>query len=46
MYGKGVGVDATLLESDTVQSYGHTKSGTSPVGVELRKKTKDLSPSE
>ena len=36
----------TLLQSDTVQSYGHSKAGTRPVGVELRKKPKDLSVSE
>ena len=41
--GKGVGVYTTLLQSDTVQSYGHGKSVTRPVGVDLRKKPKDLS---
>ena len=39
-------VYATLLQSDTVQSYGRTKSGKRPVGFDLRKKTKDLSESE
>ena len=33
---------ATLSQSDTVQSYGHSITGTRPVGVELRKKPKDL----
>ena len=37
---------ATLLQSDTVQPYGRAKEGTRPVGVELRKKPKDLSASE
>ncbi len=36
----------TQLQSDTVQLYGRAKSVTSPVGVELRKKPKDLSASE
>ena len=36
----------TLIQSDTVQSYGHAKTDTSPVGVELSKKPKDLSVSE
>ena len=36
----------TLLESDTVQSYGLPKSDTRSVGVDLHKKPKDLSPSE
>jgi hypothetical protein len=32
------------MQSDTVQSrYGRVKAGTSPVGIELRKKLKDLS---
>ena len=44
-HGKGVGVHATLLQSDTVQPYGRAKAGTRPVGVGLRKKTKDLSTS-
>ena len=33
----------TLLQSDTLQSFGHVKADTSPGGVGLRKKTKDLS---
>ena len=37
---------ATLLQSDTVQSYGHSKTDTRPVGVGLRKKPMDLSASE
>ena len=37
---------ATLLQSDTVQSYGRAKAGTRPVGVGLRKKPKDLSVGE
>jgi hypothetical protein len=41
-----VGEYATLLQSDTVQEYGHTIVGTSPVGVGLRKNPKDLSASE
>ena len=36
----------TLMQSDTLKSDGHEKSGTSPLGVELRKKPKDLSASE
>ena len=36
----------TLIQSDTVQSYGREKSDTSLVGVESRKKPKDLSGSE
>ena len=32
--------------TDTVQTYGHTKTDTRTVGVELRKKAKDLSASE
>ena len=36
-HGEGVGVYATLLQSDTVQPYGRAKAGTRPVGVELRK---------
>ena len=39
-------VYATLLQSDTLNPYGRAKTGTSPVGVELRKKPKDLSVSE
>ena len=42
VHGKGVGVYVTLLQSDTVQSYGRVISGTSPVGVDLSKKPKDL----
>ena len=42
-HGKGVGVHATLLQSDTVHPYGRAKAGTRPLGVELRKKPKDLS---
>jgi hypothetical protein len=38
-----VGVHATLLQSDTVHPYGRAKAGTRPLGVELRKKPKDLS---
>ncbi len=45
-HGKGVGVYATLLQSDTGQPYGRAKAGTRPVGVERHKKTKDLSASE
>ena len=41
-----MGVYTTLLQSDTVQSYGHPKGDTKPVGVDLRKKPKDLSESE
>ena len=41
-----MGVYAILLQSDTVQAYGRAKAGTRPVGVELRKKRKDLSASE
>ena len=33
----------TLTQSDTVQPYGHSKEVTRSVGVELRKKSKDLS---
>ena len=36
----------TLLQSDTLQSYGLSKAVTIPGGVGLRKKTKDLSASE
>jgi len=39
-------VFATLLQSDTVQSYGRTKTVTRTVGVELRKEPKDLSASD
>ena len=48
-HGKGVSVYVTLIQSDTVQEYGHTKADTSPVGVGPWKKTvepKDLSASE
>ena len=34
-HGEGGGVYDTLLQADTVQSYGHTKEGTRPVGVDL-----------
>ena len=37
---------ATLLQSDTLKPYGRAKAGTRPVGVELRKKPKDLSTHE
>ena len=37
---------ATLLQSDTVQSYGRAKAVTRPVGVGLRKKPKDLTASK
>ena len=37
---------ATLLQSDTLKPQGRAKAGTRPVGVELRKKPKDLSASE
>ena len=37
-----MGVYSTLLQSDTVQSYGRSKTGTRPVGLGLRKKPKDL----
>ena len=43
---EGVGVYASLLQSDAAQPYGRAKAGTRPVGVELRKKPKDLSASE
>ena len=36
-HGEGRDVFTTLLQSDTVQPYGRAKSGTSPVGVDLRK---------
>ena len=36
----------TLMQSDTVQSHGRAKAETSPVGVGLRKKPKDLSAHE
>ena len=45
-HGKGMGVYATLLQSDTVHPHGHTKTDTSPVGVEMCKKPKDLIASE
>ena len=45
-YGKGVGVYDTLVQSDTVQSYGLGKEGTRTVGVERHKKPKDLSVSD
>ena len=41
--GEGVGVYPTLLQSDTLQSYGRAKAGTRPKGVGLCKKAKDLS---
>jgi hypothetical protein len=41
-----VGVYVTLLQSDTVQSYGHAKTDTRPVGAGLYKKPKDLIASE
>ena len=44
--GEGVGVNDTLLQSDTVHPYGRAKADMSPLGVELRKKLKDLSVSE
>ena len=34
-YGKGRDVYVTLLQSDTVQSYGRSNAGTRPVGVDL-----------
>ena len=37
---------ATLIQSDTVHSYGRAKSDTSRGGAELRKKPKDLIASE
>jgi hypothetical protein len=46
MHGKGVGVYTTLLQSDTLQTYGLSKSGTRPWGVEFSKKPKDLSGSD
>ena len=36
----------TLMQSGTVHPYARGKEGTSPVGVDLHKKPKDLSPSE
>jgi hypothetical protein len=45
-HGEGVGVYATLLQSDTGQPYGRAKAGPRPVGVGLRKKPKHLSASE
>ena len=45
-HGEGRDVYVTLFQSDTVQSYGRVKVGTSPVGVELCKKPKDLCASE
>ena len=36
----------TLIQSDTVHPYGHVKGGTSPGGVGLRGKKKDLSEGE
>ena len=41
-----VGACATLLQSYTVESYGYSKAATSPGGVELHKKPKDLRSSE
>ena len=38
--GEGVGLYSTLLQSDKLQSYGRSNTGTRPVGVELHKKTK------
>ncbi len=35
-----------VMQSDTVQSYGPTEVDTRPVGVDLRKKPKDLSTSD
>jgi hypothetical protein len=37
-----VGVYATLLQSDTLQSYGCVEADTRSVGVEILKKPKDL----
>ena len=45
-YGEGECVYVTLIQSDTVQPYGHGEGGTSPRRVGLSKKTKDLSTSE
>ena len=45
-HGVGRDVYSTLLQSDTVQSYGRSKTDTRPVGVDLLKKPKDLSGSE
>ena len=45
-HGKGVGVHTTLLQSDTVHPYCHTKAGTRPGGVGLCKIPKHLSVSE
>ena len=45
-YGTGLSVYPTLLQSDTLQSFGHTTEDTRHVGVDLRKKPKDLSVSE
>ncbi len=41
-----VGVHPNLLQSYTVESYGYSKSDTSPGGVDLRKKPKNLRASE
>ena len=45
-YEESVGVYDTLLQSDTLYPYDLTKESTSPEGVVLRKKPKDLSGSE
>ena len=45
-HGEGRDVYVTLLQSDTVQSFGREKAGTRTVGVGLCKKPKDLSGSE
>ena len=37
---------ATLMQSDTLKSYGRAKAGTRPGGVDLCKRPKDLSASE
>lgn len=44
--GEGRDVYATLIQSDTVQSYGRAKTDTSPGRVHLCKNKKDLSASE
>ena len=45
-HGEGRGVYPTLFQSDTVQLYGHGKETKRSMGVEQRKKPKDLSTSE
>ena len=45
-HGERRDVYVILLQSDTVQSYGRAKADTRSVGVDLGKKTKDLSASE